>query len=71
MLQYRGRQLETIAKQQADGRWTGYYVISDYTETVVEGNKGHADCSYRTREEAEAAALGEGERVLDSRPPLP
>ncbi|MDI3466222.1 MAG: hypothetical protein OJF50_005043 [Nitrospira sp.] len=51
MPHYKGRQLETIANQREDGRWTCRYVIVDYTETVMDGNKGHADGSYATREE--------------------
>ena len=67
MPHYKGRQLETIVNQLEDGRWTCQYVIVDYTERVVDGNKGQADGSYATREEAEASALREGQRVIDSR----
>ena len=70
MPHYKGRQLETIANQLEDGRWTCRYVIVDYTETVMDGNKGQADGSYATREEAEASALKEGQRVIDSRGPM-
>lgn len=67
MPHYKGRQLETIANQLGDGRWTCQYVIVDYTETVIDGNKGQADGSYATREEAEASALRAGQRIIDSR----
>ncbi len=70
MPHYRGRKLEAIANQLEDGRWTGQYVIADYTEMVTDGSKGHADGSYATREEAEASALREGQRVIDSRGPM-
>ena len=70
MPHYKGRQLETIANQLQDGRWTCQYVIVDYTETVIHGNKGQAGGSYATREEAEASALREGQRVIDSRGPI-
>ncbi len=70
MSHYKGRQLEIIANQLEDGRWTCQYVIVDYTKTVMDGNKGHADGSYATREEAEASALREGQRVIDSRGPM-
>ena len=70
MPHYKGRQLETIANQLEDGRWTSQYVIVDYTETVMDGNKGQADGSYATREEAEVSALREGQRVIDSRGPI-
>jgi hypothetical protein len=45
MPHYKGRQLETIVNQLEDGRWTCQYVIVDYTATVMDGNKGHADGS--------------------------
>ena len=70
MPHYKGRQLETIVNQLEDGRWTCQYVIVDYTATVMDGNNGHADGSYATREEAEASALREGQRVIDSRGPM-
>ena len=31
MPHYKGRQLETIANQREDGRWTCRYVIVDYS----------------------------------------
>lgn len=70
MPHYKGLQLETIANQLEDGRWTCQYVIIDYTETVVDGNRGHAEGTYATREEAEASALREGRRVINSRGPM-
>ncbi len=70
MPHYKGRQLEIIANQLEDGRWTCQYVIVDYTKTVMDGNKGQADGSYATREEAEASALREGQRVIDSHGPM-
>ncbi|UVT20319.1 MAG: hypothetical protein H8K03_21540 [Nitrospira sp.] len=67
---YKGHQLEAIVSQEDDGQWTGHHVIVAYAETMTDGNKGHADGRYATREAAEAAALHEGQRVLDARPPL-
>ncbi len=68
---YKGRQLETIVNQQEDGRWTCRYIIVDPAKMVSDENKGHADGSYATREEAETAALMEGQRLIDSRGPSP
>jgi hypothetical protein len=39
-------------------------IIVDYTETVMDGNKGPADGNYATREEAEASALREEQRAI-------
>jgi hypothetical protein len=71
MPDYKGRQLETIVNQRQDGQWTCRYLIVDPAKMVTDENKGQAPGSYATREEAEAAALHEGQRVIDSRPPFP
>lgn len=67
MPHYKGRMLTRFVSQQKDGQWTCRYIIVDPKKINMDQNRGHAAESYATPEEAEAAALREGQRVIDSR----
>ena len=55
--------------QHADGTWSCRYIIFEFESTRWRCKRGRPEGSFASREEAEAAALNQAQRVVDSREP--
>ena len=53
-------------EQQADGTWSCHYVIFEFGTKAWRCKKGCAVGSFKTAEEAEAAALVQAQQIVDS-----
>lgn len=53
-------------ERQADGTWSCHYVIFEFGTKKWRCKKGSADGTFRTPEEAEAAALTQAQQIVDS-----
>jgi hypothetical protein len=52
--------------QHADGTWSCRYVIFEFESTRWRCNRGRPEGSFESREEAQAAALKQAQRLIDS-----
>ncbi len=55
-----------LPSQRTDGTWSCRYVIFEFATTRWRCNKGSSDGKFASREEAQAAALNQAQRVIDS-----
>ena len=53
-------------EQQADGTWSCHYIIFEFGTREWRCKKGCADGTFRTPEEAEAAALTQAKQIVAS-----
>ena len=53
-------------ERHADGTWSCHYVIFEFRTREWRCEKGRTDGVFRTPEEAEAAALRQAQRIVDS-----
>ncbi|UVT17293.1 MAG: hypothetical protein H8K04_07050 [Nitrospira sp.] len=63
---YKKHQIELAARQQEDGRWVCQYVIIEFGPRHWRYNKGFPDGRFGTRQQAEAAALKQARRIINS-----
>ncbi|UVT21151.1 MAG: hypothetical protein H8K03_04325 [Nitrospira sp.] len=68
--EYHGRSIKLWSAQADDGTWVCEYTIVEFWPTRSFSESGYPVGDYRTRDEAEAAALEVARSVIDSRDPV-
>ncbi|UVT14619.1 MAG: hypothetical protein H8K04_12260 [Nitrospira sp.] len=67
---YNGRSIKLWSAQADDGTWVCEYTIVEFWPTRAFSESGYPVGDYRTRDEAEAAALEIARGVINSRDPV-
>lgn len=63
---YKGHKITLRSGHQDVGKWTCQYVVVKFGHTVMGKRSGHAEGTFGSREDAEAAALAKAKALINS-----